>query len=375
MLRNTTYDRARFDASVALGVGSALAGAVSSIFNTNSTNKQNLRIMREQNDWNERMWHMNNEYNSPLSQRQRMEAAGLNPNLFDMDSGVSASPAEAASSPTMLPNNMPAEILANLALQSSQVKLNEAAAEKDVSETDNNRVLNKYLDQIYQNQLDLGNVQIELGKAQKKLTRRQAKQIYYAGQLLSKQVDRFDETLAKLFSVQDSEVAKNNSETAKNILEAAEIPADHQSQRSLNKSTAAANYASAAESDSRTELNKKQSVFIDATWEQEVGLKVLNVRELTERLKQLERDNKLGDATFEFEVNGRRYQMMTDYATMRSTIVDMVVNENTRGQYGMTAKNMNDGPAIVRGLNAAVQYVTNALGNVLGGVGAAMIKR
>ncbi|QCS37331.1 DNA pilot protein [Tortoise microvirus 86] len=64
------------------------AGLVSSGINAWSQSNTN----RDQRNWNERMyerekadklaqWHMENEYNSPVSQMQRLRQAGLNPNL------------------------------------------------------------------------------------------------------------------------------------------------------------------------------------------------------------------------------------------------------------------------------------------------------
>ena len=63
-----------------------LTDNVLGMVNQNHQNKVNLRVMREQNsfnaeqaqlqrDWQEKMWHMNNAYNSPAA----MIARGLNP--------------------------------------------------------------------------------------------------------------------------------------------------------------------------------------------------------------------------------------------------------------------------------------------------------
>ena len=40
------------------------------------------RNMREQNDWNFKMWNLQNEYNTPKAQMARFAEAGLNPNLI-----------------------------------------------------------------------------------------------------------------------------------------------------------------------------------------------------------------------------------------------------------------------------------------------------
>lgn len=93
-----------------LGAISAGAGVLSSLISSGSNaraNETNLQIAREYNaaqrelaefqaNYNERMWHMQNEYNTPSAQMERFRAAGLNPNLVYSQ----GNPGNAASSPT-----------------------------------------------------------------------------------------------------------------------------------------------------------------------------------------------------------------------------------------------------------------------------------
>ena len=46
------------------------------------TNAANLQIAQQNNAFNERMWNLQNDYNSPVMQRARLEAAGINPYLM-----------------------------------------------------------------------------------------------------------------------------------------------------------------------------------------------------------------------------------------------------------------------------------------------------
>lgn len=66
-----------------IGAGAGLAGSlVGGLFGNhqqNKANEANLQLAREQNDWNEKMWEKNNEYNSPVAQKQRLIEAGINP--------------------------------------------------------------------------------------------------------------------------------------------------------------------------------------------------------------------------------------------------------------------------------------------------------
>lgn len=91
-------------ASLIAGAGSLIGGLFSShgsrdaaryqLQAARETNQTNRDIADQNNKFNERMWNMQNEYNSPVMQRARLEAAGLNPYLM-MDGG-SAGVAESA---------------------------------------------------------------------------------------------------------------------------------------------------------------------------------------------------------------------------------------------------------------------------------------
>lgn len=43
------------------------------------TNEQNYKMFHEQQDWNEMMWNKMNAYNTPMMQKERLRAAGINP--------------------------------------------------------------------------------------------------------------------------------------------------------------------------------------------------------------------------------------------------------------------------------------------------------
>lgn len=91
-------------AAAIAGAGSLIGGLFSShgsrdaaryqLQAVRETNQTNRDIAEQNNKFNERMWNMQNEYNTPEMQRARLEAAGLNPYLM-MDGG-SAGIAESA---------------------------------------------------------------------------------------------------------------------------------------------------------------------------------------------------------------------------------------------------------------------------------------
>lgn len=61
------------------GLASSIVGGLFGNDQQKKANEANLQLAREQNDWNEKMWEKNNEYNSPVAQKQRLIEAGINP--------------------------------------------------------------------------------------------------------------------------------------------------------------------------------------------------------------------------------------------------------------------------------------------------------
>lgn len=58
-----------------------LAGAALDALSNASTNKANMKLAQYQWEKNVEMWNMQNQYNSPFAQMQRLKDAGLNPNM------------------------------------------------------------------------------------------------------------------------------------------------------------------------------------------------------------------------------------------------------------------------------------------------------
>lgn len=64
-----------------LGALGTAVGAGVSAHNASQTNKLNYKLLKEQQEFAKDMWHLQNLYNSPYAQRQRLEQAGINPAL------------------------------------------------------------------------------------------------------------------------------------------------------------------------------------------------------------------------------------------------------------------------------------------------------
>ena len=63
------------------GLVGAAVGGIGSVASTLLGNSQNVKLAREQREWDYKMWKENNSYNTPQNQVQRLRDAGLNPAL------------------------------------------------------------------------------------------------------------------------------------------------------------------------------------------------------------------------------------------------------------------------------------------------------
>ena len=169
----------------------ALLGSAQMIAASN-TSHEDRRLIREQNDlsrqWNEKVWHMQNEYNLPKNQLARLVDSGLNPALMygqattGLAQNVNGSYGAASTNPSQLPqaignvqNSMIARenfqvqmdnVRASTDLMRSQAIKNSADA--DLARADILKGQRDSYSQFYKNQLDFQRlVDIEKPKLQK----------------------------------------------------------------------------------------------------------------------------------------------------------------------------------------------------------------
>lgn len=138
-------------------------------------NQKELAALQE--EYAVKNWQMENEYNTPLAQRERLLRAGINPNFVDaITSGVAgaiATPSQ-GSAPSVSPPDVAAA--SNAATQRGQfisdsiqgaANIGKTIAEtKNLNaDTDAKSIQNKYLDDLYRGQLELNNVTVSLNTA------------------------------------------------------------------------------------------------------------------------------------------------------------------------------------------------------------------
>ena len=138
----------------------------------------NAEQSQKQMDFQKDMWNLENEYNSPASQMERLRAAGLNPNLFGGDNtavsvgaGTAASSSPASSTPashgslgsgSSLPMNP--FVHSNPLLESAQIKLANAQANKAMSDTDYNKAQIQRIYDLLAGEKEMQRLQIDSQK-------------------------------------------------------------------------------------------------------------------------------------------------------------------------------------------------------------------
>ena len=133
--------------SAIIAAGTNILGNLLGFGSQQSTNKQNLKIMREQQAWQEKMWNKQNEYNTPENQLSLYQDAGYNPltALNSMSGNSSAGSVGTVQSAQMQATDFSGfgqagQAIANAMMQKeliqSQIDLNNANAGKSKAETE-----------------------------------------------------------------------------------------------------------------------------------------------------------------------------------------------------------------------------------------------
>ena len=174
---------------MSIGVGLGAISAIGSVASNLMSNSQNVQLARDQREWDARMIAQQNQYNSPVAQKARLRAAGMNPALAMMngmmDTGNQSQTA-GGQSPAQVDYNPLAEGLrssSDLYLQSRSI---DAEIRYKDSLTDAQRIRNKT--QLLRDLAELNNVIADTSN-------KSASKDYLIKQrdYLMKQIDAFDE--------------------------------------------------------------------------------------------------------------------------------------------------------------------------------------
>lgn len=195
--------------SLGLGAASVAANTGSGLF----SNRKNRKFQERQNQLNREFainaFNMENSYNAPVNQIQRLKDAGLNPNLIYGGSSAQQASASVTAPEQPAPHYDPLNFsdISATAQQSSllheQRRLLKAQADKQEAETQRQIIENSYLPAILRGQLDTTNVQLKLTNENINLTKQQGLKIAEEINVLNKSCQKLDEEINVLQLNQD----------------------------------------------------------------------------------------------------------------------------------------------------------------------------
>ena len=174
---------------MSIGVGLGAISAIGSVASNLMSNSQNVQLAREQREWDSRMIAQQNLYNSPVAQKARLRAAGMNPALAMMNGMMDTgnqSQSAGGQSPAQIDYNPLAEGLRS----SSDLYLQSRSIDADIrykdSLTDAQRIRNKT--QLLRDLAEINNLIADTSN-------KSASKDYLIKQrdYLMKQIDAFDE--------------------------------------------------------------------------------------------------------------------------------------------------------------------------------------
>lgn len=129
-------------------IGSAGSGLFGGLFSSGSQRRQykyNLKLQKQQQEWQKMMWELENAYNSPTREINRLIAAGVNPAVAFSNSGAGAAPvpqsgsAGGVAAPTAEMPNIGASAVAAAQNQQridNETKVAESTADKNEAEAE-----------------------------------------------------------------------------------------------------------------------------------------------------------------------------------------------------------------------------------------------
>ena len=206
-----------------LGVVGNFLGNKQAEKNQQKQNEFNALEAQKTRDWQEMMWNKNNEYNTPLAQVNRLQEAGLNPNLvygngtMQNVSSMASSGAQASSTPFNdsiaarharnfdaimrgLQTAITMQELKNKKLEGNNIESNtnknNAEAKESQQRTDNLATENKFNLETF----DARKIGIEL---QNQLSEQQRLKLYADTQTATKQLNQIDAVISNLQSSTD----------------------------------------------------------------------------------------------------------------------------------------------------------------------------
>ena len=206
-----------------LGVVGNFLGNKQAEKNQQKQNEFNAQEAQKTREWQEKMWNLNNEYNTPLAQVNRIQEAGLNPNLVYGNGTIqnvtpmASSSAQASSTPfndsiaarhaknfdAIMRGLQTAITMQELKNKKAEGKNIESNTEKNNAEAQESQQRAKNLETENKFNLDTFDARKVAIELQNQLSEQQRLKLYADTQTATKQLDQIDAVISNLQSSTD----------------------------------------------------------------------------------------------------------------------------------------------------------------------------
>lgn len=267
--------------SVIGAAGSALAQDDSRSYQKEVLNLQNnfsAQQAAQVHQWNLEDWERNNAYNSPLSQKERLQAAGLNPLLTQttngLSSAVTSTPVSSSSAPQSDLSVLSSIISTIIQSQKTAAEIRNIDADTKLKETD------------AETRGELNDAQLSLLKGNVSLTEAETDKVNAEVNKINSEI----ENIKKSIEVADAQIKEIMSRENVNNQEAKRIFLDNKmkeetwdiqvdilkAQLNCTRAQASNFLAQAALANSQSEINRLTADFLDSTMPWRVSNEILN---------------------------------------------------------------------------------------------------
>jgi len=214
-------------------LGGSIAGGIFASREAEKNRKFQEKMYNKQVEDNIKFWNMQNEYNLPSAERQRLEDAGLNPYLM-YSQGAGQNVATSAPAPAQAPHGAQASPgsfntsidLANLALVNQQKKESESREYLNYKEAENKeadtglkglqgeqlKISTSFDKDTYQLRMDILKSDKDLKDSMFYLNYRQANALFKQVDVMTKQIEDYNSQIANREKLTNAQVNKMSQE-------------------------------------------------------------------------------------------------------------------------------------------------------------------
>lgn len=269
-----------------------IIGPIASAISQSEANETNVALAREQQEWSEKMWNLQNEYNTPKAALQRFKDAGINPNLLasQISGGYAGNPnmyqaakvnpiisqdITQALAQTSALNQQSKHLDNETKLTNSQADYNFAAMLKELATSDNIKLnsknmelINDYLERTLEDRVQNVGLQNEYLETQIKVGKKTYDQIVKNIDVMDKNIEMMDTSMQNQTKLAKAQIEKMQKDAYNGYLQACAALRN----AAANEVNAAANFKNATTHERQVEIDKRYKEKLGEMLDSQIAL-------------------------------------------------------------------------------------------------------